>query len=150
MDNDGARKLDLDTEEESDAVDLVRNVLEAVEVADGIQHLNAAWRVIAMEMIKTDPKLFLSVCRKLNLDGKQQIGRMLTTNDFNKPPWTDLKLREEMALNRKIQAIKRYRELTGSGLSESKKAVEAFMEIMPSPLFGPPQFGPVFGSGGSK
>jgi ribosomal protein L7/L12 len=44
---------------------------------------------------------------------------------------TDPQLQDMMKNDRKIEAIKRYRELTNAGLKESKDAIEAVMDSMP-------------------
>ena len=127
-------------EEQDDSISLVREVLEAAETVDVFKNVDA-WRMVAMEMIKTDPRLFLRVFKKFNDQNKKNASGW-STKDFNVHPWTDADLREEMALGRKIQAIKRYRVLMGQGLSESKKAVDAMMELMPTPI-GNAKFGQV-------
>lgn len=54
-------------------------------------------------------------------------GTLLAVVDTLKNSWIEL-VREELKNERKIQAIKIYREQTGLGLKESKEAVESMPE----------------------
>jgi ribosomal protein L7/L12 len=57
--------------------------------------------------------------------------RRPSTNVVWEAPRTDPELRALLDQKQLIPAIKRYRELTGSGLKESKDAVEAFQRTLP-------------------